>query len=884
MERIFKSSFRLNYLNKEIEKEYVLKKQEKMEKFGTIITLTVLVLCIISSTSVSLFYAYYERVSFKAIISTSYLTTFASLSLTVFHFIFRKNLIFQKVVQYCNYIFLVFVFDNIRYPLFHYVSIEDILVYLFLLVEMTIRLLWTLFSIFGFIENFSLNLASVVIIWVVYGPVSLKQNLTSNELIILAYTLTVLIIILFCYFLEKQRKTAFYFYQNSESRAKWLSNILDNINGGDLSIKSGSVKYMNRIFREIVDSELGLINSSNDEINSQININNILYFLINDLQTEHNRNVNFHFSQLKEEVKSEFEDDILNSADFMYNLLTKVLKSLNRVDGIADFTYIGEKVIAPPPLNSPRHMVQASSNNNKSEVHLEIFCRLTNFSLNEYELEFLFNDVTRSKIVEKQKAEFKYKSLFLSKVAHEFKNPLICIGELIHQINDEIVFNTENKSNYVNKTLKDYLKQIKAMSDFLLVLVKDLTYFSNQQISKSLTSNVEKKETNLGNLLDFCTEITNSLLLRYNKSKNINFRVEKSPNTPTWICTDEWRLKQILVNLLSNAIKFTLYGEIKIEIGVLEGISACTKFVEFVISDTGVGIKSEDKENLFKPFEKGTSNSGVNNELGTGLGLSIVRDLTREIGGEIRYTSGEGMTKFWFSIPIEGGWDEIHQKHVKHIKPCIEDSVVLTVKESESESESETQSVKTKIISYQPFKLNISGVNSEEIIKKEKDTPLDSLNKVIRIDDLINISSLDTIPYLRSNECLNILIVDDEKLSAQSSIRVVRQACKNLNKRLNIINLDDGIETIFMVYFLIKNGVKIDLIFSDETMNFMNGIRSSQIIKEWMGNKNLPLIPFYLITSYGNIGVLSVSDSNLAGIIAKPLILEDADIILKSLN
>ncbi len=68
----------------------------------------------------------------------------------------------------------------------------------------------------------------------------------------------------------------------------------------------------------------------------------------------------------------------------------------------------------------------------ETEINFEIYCRYKKTD-EENELEILFNDITRIKMNEKQNAEFKYKSLFLSKVAHEFKNPLICITELINQ-------------------------------------------------------------------------------------------------------------------------------------------------------------------------------------------------------------------------------------------------------------------------------------------------------------------------------------------------------------------------------------------------------------------------------------------------------------------
>jgi hypothetical protein len=66
-------------------------------------------------------------------------------------------------------------------------------------------------------------------------------------------------------------------------------------------------------------------------------------------------------------------------------------------------------------------------------MNFEIHCRY-NSSNPEAELEILYNDVTRTKTNEKHKAEYKYKTLFLSKVAHEFKNPLIKLFFIIFKL------------------------------------------------------------------------------------------------------------------------------------------------------------------------------------------------------------------------------------------------------------------------------------------------------------------------------------------------------------------------------------------------------------------------------------------------------------------
>jgi signal transduction histidine kinase len=101
---------------------------------------------------------------------------------------------------------------------------------------------------------------------------------------------------------------------------------------------------------------------------------------------------------------------------------------------------------------------------------------------------------------------------------------------------------------------------------------------------------------------------------------------------------DERRLKQVLYNLVSNAIRFTPTG------GEIE-ITVCRQGDSFAlsVSDTGIGIKQEEQEEVFERFKKG-SNAG--HLKSAGLGLSLVRSFIQLHGGEVHLEStiDEGTT------------------------------------------------------------------------------------------------------------------------------------------------------------------------------------------------------------------------------------------------
>jgi len=108
---------------------------------------------------------------------------------------------------------------------------------------------------------------------------------------------------------------------------------------------------------------------------------------------------------------------------------------------------------------------------------------------------------------------------------------------------------------------------------------------------------------------------------------------------------DACRVEQILNNLLSNALKFTPSGAITL---------ACTRKGDayvFAVSDTGVGIKSEDMGKLFRPFSQVESGPTVIQD-GIGLGLAISRRLAEAMGGSITAESewNKG-SRFTFTLP-----------------------------------------------------------------------------------------------------------------------------------------------------------------------------------------------------------------------------------------
>ncbi len=226
------------------------------------------------------------------------------------------------------------------------------------------------------------------------------------------------------------------------------------------------------------------------------------------------------------------------------------------------------------------------------------------------------------------------KSEFLANMSHELRTPLnsiIGFTELMKQkVTGEL---TDKQERYIDNVLSS--------SNHLLKLINDILDLSRVESGK-IDLVIEK--------LYLSEIIDESLLLMKEKANKHNVILKKEVDPAIdLIKVDRLRLKQILFNLLSNAAKFS-----KPEGGTVT-IAAKKEedMVKISVSDTGIGIKEENLERLFKEFEQ--LDSGISRKYGgTGLGLAITKKLVELHGGKIRAEStiGEGST-FTFTLPIE---------------------------------------------------------------------------------------------------------------------------------------------------------------------------------------------------------------------------------------
>lgn len=231
---------------------------------------------------------------------------------------------------------------------------------------------------------------------------------------------------------------------------------------------------------------------------------------------------------------------------------------------------------------------------------------------------------------QKEKAEKanKAKSEFLAKMSHELKTPLNGIST----ITDLLLIKNKDNENY------HYLTLIKKSNKLLLNLMDNILDLS--KFEKGLNS-IDKREINIRETIDEIAE-----LCYIKKEQYVLLTTFVSNNVPKYIITDSNKLRQILLNILINSIKFTNKGSINISVDA----SPDKTSLNVIVKDTGIGIKDEEKKNIFENFYQG-NNSQYG---GTGLGLGIVKDLLSVLKGSIALESTYGKgSEFLIKIPID---------------------------------------------------------------------------------------------------------------------------------------------------------------------------------------------------------------------------------------
>lgn len=259
--------------------------------------------------------------------------------------------------------------------------------------------------------------------------------------------------------------------------------------------------------------------------------------------------------------------------------------------------------------------------------------RLQNNEIVEKSIQLEQKSKELSEAKENAEASSHAKSQFLANMSHELRTPLNAIIGYSEMLTEEA--QDQGHQNYVQD-----LQRIRNSGKHLLSLINEILDLSKIEAGKmDLFIESFELESFLKSVVDSLAPVVatnkNQLLLQFGQHGIV-------------MHTDQTKLRQVLLNLLSNACKFTNQGTITLDVA----LDASKNEVVLAVSDTGIGMTSEQLERLFQPFTQGDA-STTKKYGGTGLGLTISKHFVEMMGGGISMSSQpERGSTFTVHLPL----------------------------------------------------------------------------------------------------------------------------------------------------------------------------------------------------------------------------------------
>ncbi|ETS78349.1 hypothetical protein PFICI_10411 [Pestalotiopsis fici W106-1] len=232
--------------------------------------------------------------------------------------------------------------------------------------------------------------------------------------------------------------------------------------------------------------------------------------------------------------------------------------------------------------------------------------------------------------------------LLLANSAHEVRTPLNAIINYL-----EIAL-----EGSLDQETRDNLAKSHSASKSLIYVINDLL---------DLTMTEEGQDLIKDEIIDFraCLKEATDPFKIDAKRKGIEYEVIEHPGLPLHVHGDNRRVRQAIANLTANAVEHTKEGSVRIECFVTEVVGSRVK-IEIVVQDTGKGMNNAKLDALFQELEQVSTDDSLDDvdptasDRALGLGLAVVARIVRNMDGQLRLKSEEGVgTRFVIQLPFE---------------------------------------------------------------------------------------------------------------------------------------------------------------------------------------------------------------------------------------
>ena len=261
-------------------------------------------------------------------------------------------------------------------------------------------------------------------------------------------------------------------------------------------------------------------------------------------------------------------------------------------------------------------------------IGIVIFLIVRKLEKKEREQEELLKELYKAK--EKAEESDRLKSAFLANMSHEIRTPMNGIMGFTDLLENSVL-NAEDQKKYIEIIKKSGNRLLRVINDII-----DISKIESGQINLRICT------TDINELLD---EIY-TFFKPEAETKGLHFAcLPDISGEPLLVETDREKLFAVLTNLVKNALKYTDRGSVGF------GYRKKDKFLEFFVTDTGIGIPADRQNDIFERFIQADTNDKRAMQ-GSGLGLAIAKSYVKMMGGEIRLQSrlNKG-SEFYFTIP-----------------------------------------------------------------------------------------------------------------------------------------------------------------------------------------------------------------------------------------
>jgi len=488
--------------------------------------------------------------------------------------------------------------------------------------------------------------------------------------------------------------------------------------------------------------------------------------------------------------------------------------------------------------SSPRENLRKSSEGEEDFERKTFKVKIFPIMWNEQDaIALIFDDITHEKtIMELTKIADKNKDLVIAMISHELRTPINGMLGLMEIVKKKLA----NLQSTEKSDIFSYIEACKSSSYLLLNLVNSILDFSQIKNNKlHLTPTQFSISEALSEL--------KSLFGHFCVVKNLYLEIEIDPDVPEIIKTDRTRLSQILINLVGNAFKFTFHGGVKIKVKKMVSRGR----LEFRVEDTGIGIKREDQEKLFKMFGRLEQMDKRVNTNGVGLGLTISNTLAvllnpeNDKGIEVESEAGRGST-FSFVIGISS--------EVQEIDTSLETSNTDIRQMGEYDG------------------LHSGGSRINEYNESRASRRKNRLSNFAQ--PFSNIIPTTGLPLL------NCLVVDDNPFNLMVATNLLEEKSYTVKTAMN------GKEAVESTKEHEKHGLNFDLILMDCQMPIMDGYEASRTLRKMMTEGEIKECPIIALTANNRDEVHErmLKDSGMSGHIAKPLQMQEFQNVLNQVK